>query len=153
VCDQNNYSTLNKSKAHNNSKITQKVSENLWAKIKYILSSCYPNYLFIEPRANVTVEISPSEGLCSCCCCPKCICQIRAAVPKIKFEYPLLCHLFSAKAVWQIRKLEIFLLQKCFKACVCVCVCVCALVHLQVQCWDQFYKQNLFFNTPLTLPS
>lgn len=56
VCEQKNYITLNKSKVHKNSKITQKVSENLCAKIKYILSACYPNYLFFQPRANVTVE-------------------------------------------------------------------------------------------------
>jgi len=39
-----------------NSKITRKISENLCAKFKCILGSCYPNYLFFQPRVNVTVE-------------------------------------------------------------------------------------------------
>jgi len=39
-----------------NSKITRKISENLCAKFKSILGSCYPNYLFFQPRVNVAVE-------------------------------------------------------------------------------------------------
>ena len=80
------------------------------------MSACYTIYLFFQPRANVTVEFHLLNVYVVAV-----VQNARARFGlqcQIMFKYPLLRQLFSAKADWEITKLETFVFQNYFKACV-----------------------------------